>query len=61
MKSDRGYWSDAAPTHQKKYFHMKDLNEKRLYFSDFKSIIKVLLMEEILHHLNSCIKPCNIK
>ena len=32
-----------------------------LYFLDFKSIIKVLLMEEILHHLRSCIKPCNIK
>ena len=61
MTSDRGYWSDPAPNYPKKNFHIKDLNEKRVYFSDFKYIIKVLFMEEILHHLRSCIKPCNIK
>ena len=22
MTSDRGYWSDAAPNHQKTYFHI---------------------------------------
>ena len=35
MTRDRGYWSDAAPNHPKKHSY-KNLNKKRLYFSDFK-------------------------